>query len=268
MTRPFIPLIGLGTYPLKGDECVNAVRSAIETGIRHVDSAQMYGNEKAVGLGVAGCGVPREKLFIVTKVEPQNLTLQRFAASVERSVDDLGGPPDLLLIHWPPADDTFDAMIDALVAAREKGMARSIGVSNFTIAMMQRAQARAGGAIICNQVEFHPLFDQSRLLAAATALAITVTAYSPLVRGKAMMHETIQAIAARLQRPPSEVVLRWIVQQGVAAIPMTRRRENCRSNLNALQFELAAEDMAAISAIGTRSGRSINPAWMAGRWDD
>jgi diketogulonate reductase-like aldo/keto reductase len=121
--------------------------------------------------------------------------------------------------------------------------------------------------VVNNQVEFHPLLDQSAVLAAARELNIAVSAYSPLARGAALKPQAIAAIAARLGRPASEVVLRWILQQGVIAIPMTTKRDNLLSNINALGFELSAEDMAAISAIGTRQGRTINPSWMAGRWE-
>jgi 2,5-diketo-D-gluconate reductase B len=133
--------------------------------------------------------------------------------------------------------------------------------------MMRRAQELAKGSIICNQVEFHPLLDQSKLLAVARELGIALAAYSPLARGKALKPDVIQAIAARLNRPASEIVLRWILQQGVAAIPMTTKRENALSNANALSFSLSDDDMAAISAIGSPNGRTINPAWMAGRWN-
>lgn len=262
-----IPLLGLGTYPLMGDEAYSAVRMAIDLGLRHIDTAQMYGNERDVGRAVAESGLPRSALFVVTKVDPGNAGAARFADSVARSVDDLRAPADLLLIHWPPAEQDFDGALDRLAAEREKGHARAIGVSNFSPAMMRRAQKRCGGAIVNNQVEFHPLLDQSAVLATARELGIALSAYSPLARGAALKPPMISAIAARIGRKPSEVVLRWIMQQGVVAIPMTTRRENAMSNLSALDFELSAEDMAAISALGTRQGRTINPGWMAGRWE-
>jgi 2,5-diketo-D-gluconate reductase B len=262
-----IPLLGLGTYPLAGDEAVRAVSMALEIGLRHIDTAQMYGNERDIGKALRASGLPRSDLFVVTKVDPSNLGKSRFTSSVAKSMDDLGAPADVLLIHWPPPDDDFDATLDRLIAEKEKGMSRAIGVSNFTPAMMFRAQQRAQGAIICNQVEFHPLLDQSKLLAAARQSGMALTAYSPLARGKALHPKPIQDIAARLKRPASEVVLRWIFQQGVAAIPMTTKRENMLSNINALGFSLSAQDMVAISSLGTRHGRTINPSWMEGRWD-
>lgn len=262
-----IPLLGLGTYPLQGDEVYRAVRMAIDLGMRHIDTAQMYGNERDVGRAIADCGVPRQALFVVTKVDPGNVGASRFARTVQQSVDDLGGPADLLLIHWPPAEAEFDAALDRLMAERDKGHAKAIGVSNFSPAMMRRAQAHCGGAIVNNQVEFHPLLDQTAVLAAARELGIVLSAYSPLARGAAMKPPLIQDIAQRIGRKPSEVVLRWIIQQGVVAIPMTTKRENAQSNIAALDFELSAADMAAISGLGTRQGRTINPSWMAGRWE-
>jgi len=262
-----IPLLGLGTYPLQGDEAYSTVCMAIDLGIRHIDTAQMYGNERDVGRAVAASGIPRSSLFVVTKVDPGNAGAARFAQTVKKSVEDLGGPVDLLLIHWPPAEAEFDGALDRLMAERDKGHAKAIGVSNFSPAMMRRAQARCVGALINNQVEFHPLLDQTAVLAAARELGIALSAYSPLARGAALKPQIIQDIAQRIGRKPSEVVLRWIMQQGVAAIPMTTKRENALSNIAALDFELPADDMAAIGKIGTRQGRTINPSWMAGRWE-
>ncbi len=262
-----IPLIGFGTYPLKGEEASRCVAMALELGYRHIDTAQMYANENAVGRAIKTSGLPRQDIFIVTKVDPSNLGPSRFASSVAQSVEDLGTVPDVLLIHWPPADDALDGTVERLMAEQDKGHARLIGVSNFTPAMLRRAQKIAGGRLICNQVEFQPLLDQSALLATARELGVALTAYRPLARGKAMLPPVIQQIAGRHGRPASEIVLRWIIQQGVPAIPMTTQRANALSNLNALSFSLPEKDMVAISAIGTREGRTINPSWMAGRWD-
>lgn len=262
-----IPLLGAGTFPLKGDDAVRAVTMALEIGIRHIDTAQMYGNEAEVGQALRLSSIPRQDMFIVTKVDPGNMGEGKFAGSVARSMELLGGPADLLLIHWPPEESEIDGAIDRLLAAQDRGMTRMIGVSNFSPALMRRAQARAGGLIVNNQVEFHPLLDQKRLLAAAKSLSIVLSAYTPLARGAALKNEAVTAVANRLGRPASEVVLRWILQQGVAAIPMTTKRDNALSNTRALAFELTDADMAALSAIGTSTGRLINPSWMAGRWD-
>lgn len=261
-----IPVIGLGTYPLSGAEAERAVAAALEVGIRHLDTAQMYGNEAAVGRGIAASGVARGEVFLVTKVDPSNLPAARFAQSVQRSVDALGTVPDLLLIHWPPSDGEIDGPVERLLRAGEGGMAKTLGVSNFSPRLMRRAQQLAGGRLICNQVEFHPLLDQTPLLAAARELGMALTAYSPLARGRCMEEKVVQEIAARHGRPASEVVLRWIIQQGVAAIPMTSKRANAASNLRAADFALAEAEMAAISALGSRNLRLISPSWMRS-WD-
>jgi diketogulonate reductase-like aldo/keto reductase len=266
-SQSLIPLIGLGTYPLVGGEATAAVQMAIELGCRHIDTAQMYGNERSVGAGISASGMPRSDVFLVTKVDPGNLSAGRFEASVKRSIDDLGGPPDLLLVHWPPHASEVDAVIDRLIAAKEHGQSKFIGISNHPVAMMRQAQIRAAGQLVCNQVEFHPLLGQGKVYAAAQELGMQLTAYSPLARGAAMRNAVIQGIAERHGRPASEIVLRWIVQQGVAAIPMSRKRENIMSNLSVLSFALSEAEMAEISRLGTPEGRTINPARMSGLWD-
>ncbi len=263
-----IPAFGLGTWPLRGDDLASAMTMAFDLGVRHVDTAQMYGNELEVGKAVAASGIPRSEIFVTTKVDPGNLSAARFVSSVARSIDDLGGPADLLLIHWPPPDSEIDGAVDRLVAEKDKGNARAVGVSNFTPRMLKQAQARAKGQLVNNQVEFHPLLDQSKLLAVAKELGVALSAYSPLARGKAMEPAIIQEIASKRGKPASAVVLRWIIQQGVIAIPMTTKRGNAEANLQALGFELSDAEMDAISRLGTAQGRMISMGSMAGRWAD
>lgn len=263
-----IPAFGLGTWPLRGGDLASAVAMALDLGVRHIDTAQMYGNERDVGKAVSASGIPRSELFITTKVDPGNLSAARFAPSVARSMDDLGGPADLLLIHWPPPDSEIDGAVDRLVAETGKGNARAVGVSNFTPRMITQAQARAKGQIVNNQVEFHPLLDQSKLMAAAKELGVALSAYSPLARGKAMQPAAVQDIANKRAKPASAVVLRWIMQQGVIAIPMTTKRENAEANLQALGFGLSDAEMTAISGLGTAQGRMVSMGGMASRWDD
>jgi diketogulonate reductase-like aldo/keto reductase len=263
-----IPALGLGTYPLSGATCIDTIRMAIGLGYRHIDTAQMYGNEREVGEAIAACGVARDQLFITTKVDPSNLGQARFAESVKRSVAALGGAPDLLLIHWPPPDAEIDAALDLLAAELQAGRTRRIGVSNFTPRMLRQAVKRLGPVIACNQVEFHPLLDQTVLKATADELGLPLVAYSPIARGKTFAIPAVQAAAARHGCSANEVVLRWIIQQGVVAIPKTDKRAHAESNLRALSLELSADEMSAIAASATRGGRTINGSWMAGRWDD
>lgn len=262
-----IPALGLGTYPLSGLDCTDTVKMAVALGYRHIDTAQMYGNEREVGAALKTCGIARDQLFVTTKVDPSNNGKARFSDSVKRSIDDLGGPADLLLIHWPPPDAEIDSTLDLLKAEQLAGRTRRIGVSNFTSRMLRQAAARLPD-VACNQVEFHPLLDQRGLKQAADELGLPLVAYSPVARGRCFQNAVIRAIAEKHKRPPSEIVLRWIVQQGVVAIPMTTKRDHAVSNLNIFDFELNAEEMSAISGIGSASGRTINPSWMSGRWHD
>jgi len=263
-----IPLLGFGTFPLKDDEVDRCVRMALEVGFRHVDTAQMYGNEKPVGRALKASGVVRDELYIVTKIDPGNTPAKNFGAAAERSVEALGGPVDLLLIHWPPPDAELDPYVDRLVEARAAGFAKNIGVSNFPTALMDRAVSRSSVRLINNQIEFHALIDQSKVMAQAQRLGMTLSAYCPLGRGMVLNEPVVLGIARKHGRPPSEIALRWIVQQGVAAIPMTTKRDNAASNLKALSFSLPEEDMRAISALTSRHRRLISPASMAGRWDN
>jgi 2,5-diketo-D-gluconate reductase B len=263
-----IPILGFGTYPLASDEADRAISTALELGFRHVDTAQMYGNEAEVGRALARSGVARSELYIVTKVDPSNIGASHFLPSVERSVAHLGGPVDLLLIHWPPAEAQFDAAINLLSEAHARGFSRAIGVSNFTIAMMQRAKLRAQSPIIANQVEFHALIDQAKLKTEADTLGIALMAYCPLGRGQVMKSPVIQEIAKRLARPASEVALAWILQQDVVAIPMTTKRENAMSNLRALDLQLSPVDMDAITRVSKGNRRLISPSGWAPKWDN
>jgi diketogulonate reductase-like aldo/keto reductase len=234
-------------------------------GFRHIDTAQMYGNEADVGHAIAD--VKRENVFITTKIDRGNLGKRRFASSLARSLNDLSvSSVDLLLIHWPPRDGAFNEAIDALCEAQQRKQARMIGISNFNTALMRRAAERATLPLVNNQVEFHPLLDQSKVMAEAKRLGMALTAYAPLARGAALREPVIVEIARRLDRPPSEIVLRWITQQGVAAVPHTTKRANMESNLRALSFKLSDADMAAISALRKQNRRVIAPAGWA-EWD-
>jgi 2,5-diketo-D-gluconate reductase B len=266
--RNGIPAIGFGTYPLKGEDAYNAVRIAIDLGYRHIDTAQMYMNEADVGRAIRQSGVPRSEFYIVSKVDPANLDAAHFSEAVNKTLEKLDGPVDLLLIHWPPLPREIDGTVDRLMAEHQARHTANIGVSNFTPNMLRRAHARTKGAIICNQIEFHPLLDQSNLRATANELGIVITAFSPIARGAALEPPAILNIAARHNRPPSQIVLRWIIQQGVVPIPMTTKAENAKSNLQALEFELSETEMAEISALGRKNARTVNPSWMAHRWDE
>jgi diketogulonate reductase-like aldo/keto reductase len=263
-----IPFLGYGTYPLTGAECRDGVAMALDLGIRHIDTAQLYDNEKDVGQAIAKSGLKRDEIYLVTKVARDNLGRRHFMHSVEESLDKLGVEQvDLLLIHWPPSEVDFDQALDSLCAAQASGLTRGIGVSNFTIALMRRAAKRAGQKLINNQVEFHPLLDQSQVRTEAEKLGMVLSAYSPLGRGAVLKDPVVVEVATRLKRPPSEIALRWIIQQGVVAVPMTTKRDNARSNLKVLDFELSPADMARLSEASRQNRRLVSPLGWAPKWD-
>ena len=263
-----IPLLGYGTYPLTGAECRDGVAMALDLGLRHIDTAQLYDNEKDVGQAIAKSGVKRDDIYLVTKIARDNLGRRHFIHSLQDSLDKLSVEQvDLLLIHWPPEEEDFDSAIDSLCVAQASGLAKAIGVSNFTIPLMKRAAKRASLPLINNQVEFHPLLDQSRVRAEAKKLGIVLSAYSPLGRGAVLKDPAVQEVAQRLARPPSEIALRWIVQQGVVALPMTTKRDNAKSNMRIFDFELSAADMATLSEASKQNRRLISPTGWAPKWD-
>ncbi len=256
-----MPLLGLGTWPLAGDQARRTVRLALELGYRHVDTAQMYGNEAEVGAGLREAGVPRDEVFVTTKIHQDRFTEGTALESARASVEAIGlGPVDLILCHWPPRGVAPAQVAEELAAMRDEGLTRHIGVSNFNVSQMREAAAAA--PILTNQVEFHPLLDQSRLLAAAREIGVTLTAYRPILRGEALRLPAVRAIAAETGRNPAAVVLRWIIQQGVHAICMSTSRERLAGNQEALDFSLSEDQMARITALTSANRRSCDyPDW-------
>ena len=265
-----IPAIGLGTWTLRGAECTDLVQAAIETGYRHIDTAAMYENEEAVGRGIARAGLPRNELFVTTKVWWTELSAAALRRSAERSLDLLGlDHVDLLLIHWPSRTVPLAETIAALNEARRDGLARNIGVSNFTTSLLSQANALSDHPLAVNQVEYHPKLDQTKVLAACRAAGMAMVSYCPLGRGLDLMGETaiVQAAEAHA-RTPGQIILRWHIQQeGVAAIPRTSRRERLAENLDVESFELTAAEMAAISALQSAHSRICDFAFSP-EWDD
>ena len=262
-----MPLIGLGTWPLKGAECSDTVAMALELGYRHVDTAQMYENEEAVGQGLRAGGVPREQVFLTTKIHQDRFVDGTALDSAKASIDRLGvGPVDLILCHWPPRGVETEAVVDALEEVRAAGLTRHIGISNHNRPQMRAAAAR--GSILTNQVEFHALIDQFALQEQAKALGISLTAYMPVARGKVMEAPLVQAIAEETGYSAAQVGLRWIVQQGVHAICMSTKRRNLEANLQVLDFELSAGDMAALDTLArSRNSRFCDMEGWSPVWD-
>ena len=261
-----MPKIGLGTSPMKGAECTAAVQSALGVGYRHIDTAEMYANEAEVGEGLANSGVARGDVHVTSKVHPTHLRPDQMQEAIERSLKALRTDyVDLYLIHWPAPDMDLPASVAKLVSFKESGLARAVGVSNFPVALMEQAVA-TGAPIACNQVEYHALLGQTRVLDYARGHGIAVTAYSPLGRNLLTSYPQLAAIGEKHGASAAQVAIKWLYDQaGVVAIPKASRPENQKKNLQALDLELDDEDRAAITAL-PKDQRQIRPSWQPA-WD-
>lgn len=250
---------GFGTFPLRGDVLTQAVRDAVDVGYRAFDTAQWYGNEAELAAALTTTGVAQDEVLITTKVHPENMGPARFLPSVEQSLRDLQTDViDVLLLHWPPNDRPVEPSLDLLQEAHRRGYARHIGVSNYTTAMMRKALAHLDVPLAVNQVEFHPLLDQSKLLAASAETGIPLSSYCSLARGAVFRYPVLGEIGARFGKSPAQVVLRWILQQGVALNTMSTRRENLQANFDIVDFELSGDDMQRIGALTAANFRISN----------
>lgn len=262
-----MPILGFGTWRLTGDECAASVNFALNNGYTHVDTAQIYENEAEVGEGIAKSGVSREKIFLTTKVWRDNFINKTVAQSVDESLKKLKTDyVDLLLVHWPFPEVSIAELVEGVMKAQEAGKARLIGVSNFTVAQMQEAVKVSGGKVCNNQVEYHPFLSQKPVLDFAKGNNLAVTAYSPIARGKTLEDKTLKEIGLKYGKNPAQVSLRWLIQQNVIAIPKSATPANIKSNINVFDFELSADEMAKISALGSDAGRLIDPDF-APKWD-
>lgn len=263
-----IPSFGAGTFRLQGQAAFDSVRNAIEAGYRAVDTAQIYNNEAEVGQAVAGSGVARADLFLTTKVWNENFAAGRLVASLEESLEKLRTDyVDLALIHWPLSKVPVEEYMVALASARESGLARQIGISNFNIDYARRAIAAVGAKqIATNQIELSPYLQNRKLVAFLQEQGIHVTSYMTLGYGKVLEDPAIAAIAARHEATPAQVTLAWAMQLGYSVIPSSTKRENLASNMLASGLLLTAQDMAEIAAL-ERNGRMVNPEGLAPAWD-
>lgn len=262
-----LPKLGLGTFRLTGAAGTQSVLGALDLGYRHIDTAERYANEDAVGAAIAATPVPRADIHLTTKVWWENLAPAAMRRSIEGSLAALRTSyVDLFLIHWPTREMDLGAALGELARIKAEGLARNVGVSNFTVPLLKRALDEFGAPIVCNQVEYHVLLGQQTLLPFMQARGLALTAYSPLAQGRLAEHPDLARIAAKHAATPSQVALRWLFDQpGVAAIPKAARPESQRSNLDALNLKLDASDRAAIAAL-PKDVRCISPAWHPG-WD-
>ena len=258
-----------GTYPLTGTELKQALHAALDVGYRAIDTAQMYGNEAEVGAALSEAKVPRAELCITTKVHPDNFGAERFLTSVEESLKKLQVEQvDVLLLHWPPIEASVVPSLKLLEQAAKQGLAKHIGVSNYTAAMMRTARDTVALPIVTNQVEFHPLLDQARLLKAASETGIPLSSYCSVARGEVFKHPVFGEIGAGYGRSAAQVVLRWILQQGVPINTMSTKDANIRANFDVMDFVLSGVDMARIDALTATGYRIVDkslvpwaPAW-------
>lgn len=246
-----IPLLGLGVWQVPdGAECERAVRSALETGYRHIDTAQAYGNEASVGRALRDSGIPREEVFLTTKFYPAR---RDPVAEIEGSLRRLGvDQVDLYIIHWPQNGPTW--AWPGMEAAREQGHSRSIGVSNFSAQQLEQVLAVADTPPAINQVQFSPFEYRRSLLEACEARNVAVEAYSPLGTGRHLSDPTVARVAESVGRTPAQVLLRWCLQRGTIVLPKSTHRERIEQNAQIFDFTLSDDEMATLDALDTTGG--------------
>ena len=255
-----IPTLGLGVWQVPdGPECEGAVRTALELGYRHIDTAQAYGNEASVGRALRESGVPREEVFITTKLNPRN---RDPAAAAEQSLRALGvDQVDLYIVHWPGGGPTW--AWPGMEEAHQRGYARSIGVSNFSVSELDQVIAIATVAPVLNQVQFSPFEYRRALLAACRERQVALEAYSPLGTGSHLSDPTVAGIAEALGRTPAQVLLRWCIQRETIVIPKSTHRERLAENAELFDFALSADELAALDALDRTGGteRARERSW-------
>jgi diketogulonate reductase-like aldo/keto reductase len=266
-----IPAIGLGTLTLKDSTCVDAVKTALGLGYRHIDTAERYGNEAEVGeglhQGLAATGLKRDDVFVTTKVYQDKLADADFALSFEESLKKLRLPwVDLLLIHWPNRKVPLAETIGALCKAKREGKTKHIGVANFTTALLDEAVKLATEPLVTNQIEVHPFLDQTKVIAACRRHGMSVTAYCPLARGKVPGNDVLERIAKTHGKSSAQVSLRYLLQQGMVVIPRTAKPDHMAANLATSDFTLSEAEMAEIGRLKRPDGRVVNPPH-APQWD-
>jgi len=263
-----IPKLGFGTS--RTGDCTEIVAHALKLGYRHLDTAWKYKTEKGVGSGIRASGIPREEIFVTTKVSHEYLRADDFARMVDESLNNLQlDYVDLLLVHWPsPEKVPLAETMNALGKAKRDGKTRHVGVANFNIAMLEDAIRLCPEPIVNIQVEYHPHLDQTKMRAAVERLGLAMTAYCPLGRGKMISDPTVAEIARAKGKSVAQIVLRWHMQQPhVAPIPRSSNPGRQAENLNIFDFELSTDDMRRIHALARPDGRIANPAGRAPAWD-
>ena len=263
-----IPALGFGTSPLTGATTADNVATALKIGYRHIDTAWKYGSERAVGDGIRASGVPREEIFLTTKVSHEYLRADDFARSVDESLSRLRvDNVDLLMVHWPNLEIPLAETMQALAKEKRTGRARHIGVANFNIALLDQAIKLCPEPLVALQAEYHPYLDQSKVLAACRERGLAFVAYCPLGRGRLFDDKVLGEIAQRKGRSLAQIALRWLMQQNVAAIPRSTNPARIADNLNVFDFTLSDDEMKRIGTLKRPDGRIADPKGRVGPWD-
>ena len=267
-----IPLLGFGTWNLTPEDARRMVAEALRIGYRHIDTAWIYRNEAAVGDGIRDAieagHVARDQIWLTTKIWVAQFDRAGLLNQARESAASLGFTPDLLLLHWPKTEPSLEETLGALNEAKDQGLTRTIGVSNFPSAEFRRAQSLSASKLVTNQVEYHPYLKLSKLKAAARELESSITAWSPLAQGQIADDPTLIEIGKAHGKTPGQVTLRWLIQQDVIAIPRTAKETRAAENFDIFDFQLSAEEMDRIHALARPDGRLgdwIDPAF---KWDE
>ncbi|HEY1225356.1 MAG TPA: aldo/keto reductase [Brevundimonas sp.] len=262
-----IPQLGFGTWNLTPEDARRMVGAALDIGYRHIDTAKIYSNEEAVGQAIAESGVPRGDVFLTTKIWVSDFAEGDLQRAAEEAVKRLGTIPDLLLLHWPKPTPDFEETLKALNEAKARGFTRHIGLSNFPSAEWKRAQSLSEARLVTNQVEHHPYLAIRALKATAAELGSSITAWSPLAQGKVADDAVLIGIGAAHGKTAAQVTLRWLIQNGVIAIPRSSKERRAKESFDIFDFDLSADEMARIDGLARADGRLgdwIDPAF---KWD-
>lgn len=265
-----IPALGFGTFRMPDEDVARVLPQALKLGFRHVDTAQIYKNEAAVGEVLARSGIPRADIFLTTKVWVDRVGRQDFIASVDESLAKLKTDyVDLLLLHWPQSEMPLADRIGALNDLVKAGKVKNIGVSNFSVALMAEAVKLSDAPIANNQIEYHPYLDQTKVIDAARTDGISITAYYLMADGKVPQDEVLKDIGARHGKTAAQVALRWAAQQkDVIALSKTATENRLLENFAIFDFALTEAEMQAIHALARPDGRIVNPGHLAPAWDN
>ena len=265
-----MPSLGLGTWELRGRKCRKVVRKSLELGYRHIDTAAMYENESEVGSGIVDSGVDRKEIFLTTKINTIEVNNEGIVDAFHKSLSDLKTDyVDLLLIHWPAFSTNLGDMLEIMYGIKESKKARAIGVSNFNTTLLNECTRLGFEDIYCNQVEYHPFLSQEILLKKMNEMGVIPVAYCPLCRGDVAKDRVIIELSEKYNKTPSQVTLRWIIQQNAVVIPKSAKKRRLKENIDIYDFEIDNQDMGRIHSLarGQRLVPNLDTNPLLGAWD-